>query len=275
MCHHTPSRGQSAFSWRELLMWMTWSGVPLLFLFLIGCPPPYEPKKLEMEPIGTTKNVRTDTPDDPGDGGVVAPNSGTAAGSDGKPASGGSICSGADFDDLADTLRSCEIPMPKKEEYAALKDKLEVKVTGPDKAPAGGHIDLQVTLRNKSSDPVAVYFTGDPHPRFDVEATDAKGKRVDLPAGRWPGYPKGFKPDIKESKATRVTLTKDGTAKLKVSWDAVKWKWAPERARTWDGKGYPRVPAGPLTKGKYSLRVVLPMIVDADIPKVSVEVTGS
>lgn len=269
MSLHPPTMGHRAQLARRFVMWMIWLAVPLLFLFLIGCPPPYEPKKLEMEPIGTTKNVPTTTPDDPSDGGVVAPNSGTP-GPNGTPAAN-SICSGADFDDLADTLKSCETSMPKGTE--PLKGKLEVKVTGADKTTPGGHVELQVTLRNTSSEPITVYFTGDPYPHFDVEATDAKGKRADLPAGRWPGYPKGFKPDVKEAKASKVTLVKDGTAKLKVSWDAVKTKWAPERAKTWEGRGFPRIPDKPLGKGKYSLRVVLPILGDVDIPKVTVEVS--
>ncbi|MFO0739448.1 MAG: hypothetical protein U0270_26355 [Labilithrix sp.] len=243
--------------------------VPLLFLLLIGCPPPYEPKKLEMEPIGTTKNVPTTTADDPSDGGVVAPNSGTTAQNTDTPG-GSSICSGS-FDDLADTLKSCEVSMPKGTE--PLKGKLEVKVTGGGATTPGGHVELQVTLRNTSSEPLNVYFTGDPSPHFDVEATDSKGKRVDLPPGRWPGYPKGFKPDAKEAKAAKVTLAKDGTAKLKVTWDAVKMKWAPERAKTWDGRGFPRSPDKPLGKGKYSLRVILPIMGDVEVPKVTIEVS--
>ncbi len=71
-----------------------------------------------------------------------------------------------------------------------------------------------------------------------------------------------------------MTLEKNGTAKLKISWDAVKTKWAPEKARGWDGRGYPRVPSGPLTKGKYSLKLVLPIFGDVEAPKVPVEVSS-
>jgi hypothetical protein len=248
---------------------MIGAAVPLLFLFLMGCPQPYVPKKLEMEAIGTTKNVPTDTPDLSGDGGTVSPNSGTP-----NPDGVSSLCTGADFDDLGDTLKSCDTPMPKAADFASMKDKLEVKATGPSTTTPGGHVDVQVTLHNKSSEPLAVYFTGDPFPRFDVEATDAKGKRVDLPAGRWPGYPKGFKPEAREAKASRVTLAPNGSAKIRVSWDAVKVKWAPEKSKTWDGRGYPRVPTGPLGKGKYSLRVVLPILGDVDVPKVPIEITS-
>lgn len=268
MCLHQPTEGRSAQFARRLVMWMIWIAAPLLFLFLVGCPPPYEPKKLEMESIGTTKNVPTDSLDEPGDGGVVAPNSGTTPQNTDVPA-GNSLCTGS-FDDLADTLRSCDASMPKGTE--PLKGKLEVKISGAEKTSPGGRVDLVVTLRNTSSEPLDVYFTGDPYPHFDVEATDSKGRRVDLPPGRWPGYPKGFKPEPKEAKASKVTLPKDATAKLKVSWDAVKMKWAPDRAKTWEGRGFPRVPDKPLAKGKYSLKVVLPVLGDVDIPKVTVEV---
>jgi len=242
---------------------MTASGIALLF----GCTPPPQPKKLEMEPIGTIKNVPTaPRDDDDGDSSVTTPNSGT-------PAPGSTACSSSDFDNLEETLKQCEVPMPRASEVPSIKDKLEVKVTTstPSTTP-GGRIDVQITLRNKTSDPLPLYFTGDPSPRFDIEALDGKGRRADLPSTRWPGYPKGFKPETREAKAAKVTLEKNGTARIKISWDAVKTKWAPDKAKVWDGRGYPRLPAGPLTPGKYSLRIVLPLIGDVDAPKVAVEV---
>ncbi|MBX3233246.1 MAG: hypothetical protein KIT84_20855 [Labilithrix sp.] len=252
---------------------MSGPGIPLLFALLLGCPPPYQPKKLEMESIGTTKDVPTTTLDDPGDGGVVAPNSGTP--SPGSSGGVNTLCSGSEFEDLADALRSCEVPMPKASEVGSMRDKVEVKVTASTSTTSpGGRIDLQITLRNKSSsDPVTVYFTGDPYPRFDVEATDSRGRRADLPDKRWPGYPKGMKPEARETKASRVTLDKNGTAKVKISWDAVRTKWAPDKARSWEGRGYPRVPSGPLPKGKYSLKLILPIFGDVEVPKVPVEVS--
>ena len=43
---------------------------------------------------------------------------------------------------------------------------------------------------------------------------------------------------------------------MPLSWDAVKMKWAPDKLKgTPPEKGYPRVPAGPLPKGKYALKV--------------------
>lgn len=257
----------------RLLFLMSRLVVPLLFVALIGCPQPYQPKKLEMEQIGTTHNVPTNTPEDPSDGGVVAPNSGTPNPS----SSGGStICSGTEFDDLLDSLKSCEVPMPKASDIGQIKDKVEVKITpSTSTIGPGGRIDLSITLRNKSaSDPVTIYFSGDPYPRFDVEATDSKGRRADLPDKRWPGYPKGFKPEARDAKASRVTLEKNGTAKLKVTWDAVKTRWAPEKAKEWTGRGYPRIPTGPLGKGKYTLKLVVPLLGDVEVPKLPIEVSS-
>jgi hypothetical protein len=38
-------------------------------------------------------------------------------------------------------------------------------------------------------------------------------------------------------------------------------KWAPEKYRgTPPERGYPRAPAGPLPKGKYSVKVVTPLV---------------
>ncbi|MDF2692268.1 MAG: hypothetical protein K0S65_651 [Labilithrix sp.] len=235
-------------------------------LLLLGCPPPREPKKLEMEPIGTLKNVPTTPLVDESDSGVTTPNSGT-------PAPGSSACSASEFDNLEEALKQCEVSMPRASELPSIKDKLEVKVTTstPSTTP-GGRVDVLITLRNKSNDPLTLYFTGDPTPRFDVEAVDTRGRRVDLPAGKWPGYPKGFKPETREAKASKITLEKNGTARLKISWDAVKTKWAPDRAKTWEGRGYPRTPAGPLGPGKYSLRILLPLIGEVETARVPIEI---
>lgn len=269
MSRHRQKALRAGREGRRCIRLMMWTAVPLLLMLLIGCPPPYQPKKLETQKIGTTENVPTDTPDYAGDGGVVSPNSATAAGG-----GGAGPCEGGDFDDLADTLKSCDTPMPSSKDYAALKDKLDVKLKpSATSTTPGGRIDIDVTLTNKSSDAVSVYFTGDPFPHFDVEATDAKGRRADLPPQRWPGYPKGFKPEAKEAKASKVTISAGGTAHLKVSWDAVKTKWAPDRAKSWDGRGYPRIPSGPLGKGKYSLKVVLPILGDVDPPKLPIDVS--
>jgi hypothetical protein len=238
-----------------------------LIVIAAACGPPLQHKPIEMEPIGTVKNVPR-TPADEGDAAVTTPNSAT------PNSTAQTACSGVDFDNLEESLRQCETPMPKASEVTSLKDKLEVRVTtSTSSTQPGGRVDVQVVFRNKGTDPITVYFTGDPNPRFDVEVSDAKGKRADLPKEKWPGYPKGFKPETKEAKAWKITLDRNGIARLKLTWDAVKTKWAPEKAKTWEGRGYPRVPAGTLAPGKYQLKVVVPVYGDVDLPKVPVEVS--
>lgn len=233
---------------------------------LLGCTPPREPKKLEMEPIGTIKNVPTTPREEVGDSATTTPNSGT-------PTPGATPCSGTEIDNLEESLAQCEVAMPRASDVPSVKDKLDVQVTtSRPTTPPGGRVEVSIVLRNKSSEPLTLYFTGDPRPRFDVEAVDARGRRADLPSTKWPGFPKGYKPEARDAKAARVTLEKGGSARIKLAWDAVKARWAPEKARSWEGRGYPRVPSGPIAPGRYTLRAILPMLGDADIPKVSVDV---
>lgn len=235
---------------------------------LSACTTPLPRKQIEMESIGTVKNVPKPIEDN-SPGPTTTPNSGTAN------AAKEAACTMTDVENLEEALRTCDVPMPKANDVPQIKDKIEVKVSAstPSTTP-GGRVDLVLTLRNKTDNPLPLYFTGDPSPRFDVEAYDAKGRtRVDIPAGKFPGYPKGFKPEAREAKAARITLEKNGTARVKLSWDAVKMKWAPDKAKTWEGRGYPRTPAGPMPAGKYTLRVLVPLIGEVDAPKVEVEVT--
>ena len=170
-----------------------------------------------------------------------------------------STCAGGEFDDLEKTLEQCEVKMPGASDLpSGMRDKLELRVTsGTPSIAAGGHVDITVTLKNKSKAPLALYFTGDPQPKFDVEAVDAKGRRVDLPAGKPPKTPVLPTHDVK---ASQITLGPGGSARVKIPWDAVKTRWAPEKIKSWDGRGYPRAAAGPLPAGKYTLRIVLPLV---------------
>lgn len=239
----------------------------LLAPWALACTPPPPRKPLEMEHIGTVRNEPRTPVDEDVDSGVTSPNSAT-------PLPGReSACATGEIDDLAEALKRCESTMPRASELpTGLKDKLEVKVNaGTVSITPGGRVDLTVILRNKSSDTLPLFFSGDPAPRFDVEAVDARGKRVDLPPGKAPKVP------ARDAKGYRVTLSAGGTARLRLSWDAVKTKWAPERAKTWEGRGPPRAPAGNLPAGKYTLRIVIPLIGafekgELDVPKVSIEV---
>lgn len=242
-------------------------GMAVATVALAACSRPIQHKPIEMEAIGTVKNVPKPEEPDLTPGNTTSPNSGT------PNAAKEAACTMAEVENLEEALRSCDVAMPKANDVPAIKDKLEVRVVAstPSTTP-GGRVDLVVTLHNKTNDPLPLYFTGDPNPHFDVEALDAKGRRADLPANKWPGYPKGFKPDTREVKASRITLDKGGTARVRIAWDAVKTKWAPDKAKTWEGRGYPRAPAGPMPAGKYTLRVLVPLIGEIDTPKVDVTV---
>lgn len=242
-------------------------GVACAVLGPAACSAPLQHKPIEMESIGTVKNVPTAAEPDTSPGTTTTPNSGT------PDAAKEAACTMAEVENLEEALRSCSVPMPKANDVPSIKDKLEVKVAAstPSTTP-GGRVDLVVTLHNRTNESLPLYFTGDPNPHFDVEALDAKGRRADLPPNKWPGYPKGFKPETREVKASRITLEKNGTARVKIAWDAVKTKWAPDRAKTWEGRGYPRAPAGPMPAGKYTLRVLVPLIGEIDAAKVDVTV---
>lgn len=242
-----------------------------------ACAPPPQRKPITMEPIGTVKNIPR-TPDDPatpagGDGQVTTPNSGTPI-----PGTKEAACTGGDFEDLLESLKTCEVPSPKTSDIPpGYKDKLEIRVNASTLSiTPGGRVDLTITFRNKSNDPLPLFFTLDPMLRIDFETSDAKGKRADTPSGK---APKVTPPST--SKTAKVVLVSTGTARIKIPWDAVKQKYAPERAAGWAGKGPPRAPAGALPLGKYTIKILIPMVgvfegKDAlDAPKMPIEVSGS
>jgi len=233
----------------------------------LACSAPAQRRPIEMQPIGTVKNEKR-TVDEPGDSPVTTPNSATPS------AAKEAACNASDVEDLAEALRQCETAMPKAADLPTnLREKLEIRVNaGTLSITPGGRVDLTITLRNKSNEPLPLWFALDPMARFDTETLDAKGKRVDLPAGKPPKSPSPPSP-----KAARITLSAGGTARMKLAWDAVKTKFAPERAASWDRKGPPRAPAGNLPNGKYTLRVLIPLIGafekgELDPPKFPIEV---
>jgi hypothetical protein len=234
-----------------------------------GCEPPKARKPIEMAPIGTVP-IKERTAEEPDGGATTTPNSGTPS------AAKEATCTSGDFETLEDVLKQCDSAMPRAADVpSGMRDKLEVRVSsGTPSISPGGRVDLTLTLKNKSGEPLPLYFSGEPIPRFEVEALDAKGRRVDLPAGKPPKTPAVPARDVK---AARITLAPGGTARVKIPWDAVKTRWAPEKAKVWEGRGYPRVAAGPLAAGKYTLRIVLPLIGvfekgELELPKVPLEV---
>lgn len=196
------------------------------------------------------------------------------------------VCQGFSISNLEELLgkSDCETTdSPTSLPNPDLKGKLEVTLTAsPTKAAPGGKIDLQVNFTNKTKEPMALHFRIDPLARFETEAYDAKTKkRVDMPAGNPPPPPKGHSaPPPVDPKVARVTLAANGSASVRVPWEAVKMKWAPEKVRgTAAEKGFPRSPAGPLPKGKYQVKLVTPLIGvfeggdhEVSAPKVDVEV---
>jgi hypothetical protein len=177
------------------------------------------------------------------------------------------VCTGFDIGNLEELLAKsdCEVPDAKPEtlDNRDMKDKLEVKVTAsPTKVAPGGKADLLVTFTNKTKEPMPLNFRVDPLARFETETYDSKKKRADMPPGEPPPPPKGHSPPPPaEVKVARVTLAPNGSARVRVPWEAVKMKWAPEKVRgTAVERGYPRKPAGPLPKGKYTVRVMTPLI---------------
>ena len=174
---------------------------------------------------------------------------------------------------------ACEAPTPTGQAPDTSKT-LAVKVTvSPNVLAPGGHGDVLVSFTNKSAAPLPLYFTIDPMPRFDIEVYNAKGMRMDLPKSSPPPLPAGVAPrEPGEAKTARIVLAPNGTAKMPLGWDAVKTRWAPEKLKgTPPEKGYPRAPAGPLPKGKYSLKVVTPLMnvfegIDHEVSQPRVEV---
>ncbi|HWL89571.1 MAG TPA: hypothetical protein VNO21_27395 [Polyangiaceae bacterium] len=194
------------------------------------------------------------------------------------------VCTGHDIDlDAALIQRVCEIPTDKDAKYQDLKNLLQVKaLASPTKASPGSHVDIILTYVNKGGRPLALDFMIDPVPRFLVEAYDAKGnKRVDLPRGEPPPPPKDATERLPSPQSTaRVFIAPYGVAHVKVGWDALRTKWAPEKYKgTPIEMGYPRKPAGPLPQGKYQLRVATPLVHvmegsehELTAPKIDIEV---
>lgn len=237
-----------------------------------------------------TPDTAADKKTDSSESGEKEANAGGEKGGDAGPgekaAEKKDVCAGFSISNLEDLLTKsdCEVPDAKPEtiQNPDMKGKLEVTLTAsPTKVAPGGKLDLLVTFTNKTNEPMPLSFRIDPVGRFETEAYDAKKKRVDMPAGQPPPPPKGHSaPPPAEPKVAKVTVAPNGAARVHVPWEAVKMKWAPEKVRgTAVEKGYPRTPAGPLPRGKYTVKVVTPLVGvfeggehEVTSPKVDIEV---
>lgn len=195
-------------------------------------------------------------------------------------------CNGVDIPHLFASLSqaACELPegAPLSQQRAT-KDLLDVAVsTDSPKVAPGGVAKIFIVFKNKSKAKLPLDFTVDPDPRIVFELYTPKGARAaDKPPGNEPPLPREVAENAVEPRTARVTLDPNGTAKLALNWQAVRYKWAPkDRAKgALAGRGYPREPAGPLPRGKYVLRVITPLanVDDKEIsqPRVNIEVAGA
>ena len=211
----------------------------------------------------------------------------SAASKEGEPKKGDD-CVGFDIARLDDALlkSACEVPNATPDGVSAvdLKGKVEVSVaSSPTTVAPGGKADLLVSFVNKTKEPIALSFRIDPTPRFEVEVYDKKDKRVDMPSGSPPPAPSGqSQPPPADPKVAKITIAPNGSARQTIPWEAVKTKWAPEKVRgTPAERGFPRKPAGPLPKGKYTVKVVTPLVGvsegpehEISTPKVEIEIGG-
>ena len=256
-------------------------GAVALTLVALGCG--------QKKPADSAKNDKTLE-----DGGTSEKSSGDdTSGSSSESKDGGAAddapkkdeCVGFDIGNVEDVLikSACEEKQaPDAIANVDMKGKLEVvATTSTPKVPGGGKVDIVVAFTNKSKDPLTLHFKIDPLPRFSVEAYDKKGKRVDAPAGSPPPPPKDAKQaSPTDPKAAKLTIAPNGTARARLTWDAVKTKWAPEKFKgTPPEKGYPTKANGALPKGKYQLKVITPLVgvlegIDKEVsaPKIDIEV---
>ena len=174
-------------------------------------------------------------------------------------------CEGFEID-LNKVLAQAACEAPYKDTDKAKDPKgLEVKVVpSSTRVQAGSKIDITIYFANKTKSTFPLNFTVDPEPRFDVEVYDKKtNKRVDAPVGMEPQLPSSVSgAPAPEKHTARATLVTNGTARVVIPWQAVKYKWAPaDKAKgAAPGRGYPKVAAGNLPKGKYMLKVMMPLV---------------
>jgi hypothetical protein len=112
----------------------------------------------------------------------------------------------------------------------------------------GGHVDFAITLENLTKGELPLYFRLNPGLETTVSAFDKNGKQADKPTGT---PPHRAPPPVRTA---RVILRPGAKIHLAAGWDAVARKWG-------NDAGIERAMAGAdLKKGKYTLRVFLPLI---------------
>ncbi len=233
---------------------------------------------------GNKKPAKTTHDDSAGDAGSEEP-SGFGGGGGGGADGGGSECTGFEEPKLDEALMKigCEMKdMSAAQGSVDMKDKLEIRVSPfPTKVQPGAIAEIVVSFVNKSKEPLTLFFQINPEPHFTVETYTEKGKRVDLPGGNPPPFPKDMvQPQGAEPKIAKYTIAPNGYGKVKMNWTASKMKWDPSKVKgAILDRGYPRTPAGPLPKGKYMLRVITPLVgvfegVEHEVtaPKIPIEV---
>ncbi|HRG97780.1 MAG TPA: hypothetical protein PLR99_16110 [Polyangiaceae bacterium] len=233
-------------------------------LFVAGCATA-KPRTIEMVPIGTNAP--------PLDGESYPTNKPPPVADNGQPKG----CNVNDVDEVAEWLKNdkCKIPASEIERTPGLSEKLEWKLTAStNEIVAGGRVDLMLTLKNKSSENVALIFNVD-GPSFTTQSFDPKGKRIGEPSGK-PKAPSGV--TLEETTRTvRLNVSSGATLKTKLFWDAVKLKWAPDKIEgSFVTPGtFPTVPAGNLKPGTYTVRLATSLngVSDESLPKLSMVVT--
>ena len=159
---------------------------------------------------------------------------------------------------------ACVAVRPATDKDRDTKGTLDVKIIPSRVRIAKGDTDdITIVFTNKGKDSFPLWFNVDPDPRIDIEVYNKKtNKRVDAPAGNEPALPDSVaNAPVAEKQTARAVLVTNGTAQIKVNWPAVKYKWASkDRAKgAIPGRGYPKEAVGPLPKGKYIVKVILPM----------------
>lgn len=193
-----------------------------------------------MVPIGTeVGHGPAERPRDPSEVGVNSAVSPEGAASTGA----GCALEGAD---LAEVFRAACEADEGTSPPTAWKE-LEVSAqAAAGHVKAGASVDVEVTLRNRGAEPLSFALAGLAEPSFDLATADARGRRVDVPAGKTPKV-KG----AATLKTYVVTLAPGQAARGRATWEAAKMRWAPERAKEVGDHPFPRAAAGPLAPGRY------------------------